>query len=220
MTNSKTDVINMALHMIGAGSIISSGSDERQAELANTYYDDAVVDAIADGKFSAFLKYQKLAPYNPPTTVNTVTGDQQVYLPDAIYSYAYVLPNDLALTHSLYSGVGFEIIGGIFYTNDADAVLLYYSMPTQLSGFHTKYRKCVAAYIAFYIVNELKGSLQEVSFDYQQKQLALKEAMAYDRKNRHGVRSGQPIWGEFPLENARQNFIKNRGWNPYGEGIN
>jgi hypothetical protein len=218
MTGTTTDIINLASHLIGSGTVSGDNGTEKVSMLGSMYLDAAIEEAITTGEFQRFLKYAELTPKNDPLETNPITGETQLFLPTSQWGYAYTLPNDFILSHSLQYGGVFEIRDGILWTNESPCVMMYYYKPTALSGLNIKYLKYIAACLAELIVNELKGSIQEVAFSDQIKEKLRREAMAYDKRNRFGQQRRAQIWGEFPGENQYQNKLVNKPWDIYGSG--
>lgn len=218
MTGTSTDIINLASHLIGSGTISGDAGTEKVSMLGTMYLEAAIEEAVTTGEFQRFLKYTELTPKNDPLETQPITGDKQVFLPNARWGYAYVLPNDFIMSHSLQYGGDFEIRDNIVWTNESPCVMMYYYKPQSLAGLNIKYTKYIAACLAELIVNELKSSLQDVAFSDQVKEKFRREAMAYDKRNGMGHKRRAQIWGEFPGENQFQNKLVNKSWDIYGDG--
>lgn len=79
MITSNTDLANLALHSINAGSISNIDSTDRVSSICKKYIDLAILQTISDGEYSITVKRADLA-----MNANSI--------PD--YAYCYDLPRD------------------------------------------------------------------------------------------------------------------------------
>jgi len=196
-----TDLANMALNMIGAGSIANIDDSSKQAVVCKRFLDMAIRKSLSRGEFSGSIKRTQLSLAN-----QWVRQD---------YQYQYYLPNDYIKALSMDSLEDFEIEGNYLYSNEythtvttyasgttttgvtSMPVLIYLAYPTNLNTLQPFVADYIAATLAVMISAELLNDLSKISLaktNMQEAYIFAKSANLSEKKGK-AVRPSQ--WSDY-----------------------
>lgn len=156
MANSKVDICNLALSLIGERTIVSFSDNNNRSRLSDTLYNQArdTVLSLFDWPFArAFKKLQQLSDVDLPSEL-----------------YGYRLPIGCTHPRKLYpreSNLWFEIQGDMLVTKTDGDQYLYYSVlvddPTKYGAlFITAVADLLAAWLAHPLTGDKKLATQKM----------------------------------------------------------
>ena len=196
-----TDIANLALNMIGGGSIASIDDSSKQAVVCKRFIDLAVRQALTRGEFTGTIKSTEL-----------VLKDQWVRQD---YQYSYFLPNDYIKGISISSLVKYEIEDGFLHTNAepssiqinywtgtatntkfVNPMLKYVYYPTNLGTLQPWVANYIAAQLADMISMELLNDINKVGLVTANLQKSYIFAKSHNLSEKNGKSTITPSWGE------------------------
>ena len=175
-----TDVANLALSVIGGGTIFSIDDAEKAAELCKQYLSSAVDYTIGKGEFPRTIKREALTPYGQPV--------------DA-WAGSFQLPNDVIEGIALESGLEWATEGGMFFTDDPAPVLKYKRRPRGFGDLPTELVEAIACRLAFLVAMELTGDASKVSLAGSRFEVALRDARSQAGRVASSATAKAKLWG-------------------------